>query len=266
MNKPLMSREISREAYFEEQARTARTWYRDYLAPYIDLSRRLRILEIGCGEGGNLLPFAEMGHTVVGIDLSEGKIDNARQFFTKHGCAGTFLCENILDSAPADDSERFDLILIHDVIEHIEQPYKQAFFEQVRRFSKTGALTFWAFPAWQMPFGGHQQICRSRLSKLPWIHLLPTRPYERLLRRSDEPDYTIQDLLSIKRSAMTAERFEKLCATTGLSIINRTLWLINPHYQTKFGLTPRRLRLGLDHIPGLRNFLSTSCFYLTRSL
>ena len=90
------------------------------------------------------------------------------------------------------------------------------------------------------------------------------RPYERLLRRSGEPDYTIQDLLSIKRSAMTAERFEKLCATTGLAIVNRTLWLINPHYQTKFGLTPRRLRLGLDHIPGLRNYLATSCFYLTR--
>lgn len=44
--------------------------------------------------------------------------------------------------------------------------------------------------------------------------------------------------------------------------MERKLWLISPHYKAKFNLRPTRLRLGLDRIPFLRNFLSTSCFYI----
>lgn len=53
---------------------------------------------------------------------------------------------------------------------------------------------------------------------------------------------------------------------TGFQIVERKLWLISPHYKAKFNLRPTRLRLGLDHIPFLRNFLSTSCFYIVSAM
>jgi cyclopropane fatty-acyl-phospholipid synthase-like methyltransferase len=40
--------------------------------PYIEQFHRIKsgskILEVGCGEGGNLLPFAQRGCEVVGIE------------------------------------------------------------------------------------------------------------------------------------------------------------------------------------------------------
>ena len=63
---------------------------------------------------------------------------------------------------------------------------------------------------------------------------------------------------------MTAEAFEKICKAEGCSILDRRLWFVNPHYKVKFGLKPLRLRLGLDHIPYLRDFFATSCWYVIR--
>ena len=34
----------------------------------------MNILEIGCGDGGNLLPFTELGCNTTGVDLSAGRI------------------------------------------------------------------------------------------------------------------------------------------------------------------------------------------------
>ena len=42
-------------------ASTAREFYLDYMKADIMLTPDTRVLEIGCGEGGNLLPFAEKG-------------------------------------------------------------------------------------------------------------------------------------------------------------------------------------------------------------
>ena len=114
-----------------------------------------------------------------------------------------------------------------------------------------------------MPFGGHQQICRSKiLSHLPFIHLLPATIYRLLLRAFRESDGCVAELLSIKYTRVTIESFENLVKKTSLSIQNRELWFINPHYKIKFGLSPRKLSKYIARIPVFRNFFSTSCFYI----
>ena len=60
------------------------------------------------------------------------------------------------------------------------------------------------------------------------------------------------------------EKFERLARETGYTIIDRTLWFINPHYKQKFGLKPRLLWRPLARIPWLRNFYTTSAFYLLK--
>ena len=54
----MQRRHSDRKVYFREQTETSRKFYIDYLFPYIKLSSGLRVLEVGCGEGGNLVPFA----------------------------------------------------------------------------------------------------------------------------------------------------------------------------------------------------------------
>ena len=257
------SRYQDRKRYFDELAETSRSFYIDYVRKFINVGPGIRVLEIGCGEGGNLLPFAQAGCEVTGVDLAGSKIENARRFFLDYGADGTFTSANIFD-IPAPE-RMFDLVLVHDVIEHIGQADKAGFIRLIKESLVPGGIAFIAFPAWYMPFGGHQQICRNKvLHALPWIHLLPIPLYRGLLKLFNEPQGQINELLDIRRCKMTAEAFERICKAEGCSILDCRLWFVNPHYKVKFGLRPLRLRLGLDRIPYLRDFFSTSCWYITR--
>ena len=91
---------------------------------------------------------------------------------------------------------------------------------------------------------------------------MPKPLYRGILRLFREPEQHTEELMDIRRSRMTVEKFEKLCLAEGSKVLDRTLWLINPHYKAKFGLRPVKLRLGMDRIPYLRNWFSTSCWYV----
>ena len=71
-----------------------------------------------------------------------------------------------------------------------------------------------------------------------------------------------RELLDIKRCGLSIETFEALLPQTGLQSFRRTLWLVNPHYQQKFGLRPRRMPRWAGRLKYLRNYASTSCWYL----
>lgn len=260
-----MNRYDDRERYFLELAGSSREYFVPYVLEHKEIGNDSRILEIGCGEGGNLLPFAEIGCLVAGLDLAPGKIANAERFFRARGLEGDFFAGNFITSDLFEKIGRFDVVIVHDVIEHIDPEFKATFFERIKDYMLPDAVVFFGFPAWQMPFGGHQQICVGKVcSKIPYAHLLPEGMYRMWLRMFGASESNINELLQIKRSRMTAEKFESICRQTGYSIIDRTLWLINPHYKVKFNLRPRRLWKPIAGVPCLRNFFSTSCFYLIR--
>lgn len=256
----MQERHTNRKRYFEEQAQTTRNYY----IPYI---KRMmyhlpnEILEVGCGEGGNLLPFAEHGCQVTGVDLIPSRIEQARAFFSEKNQEGTFISSDIFSLTGL--NKRFPLIFVHDVIEHID--HKEQFLTDLKKYLSPGGIIFIGFPAWQMPFGGHQQIAKDKfISHLPFIHLLPYTLYRYVLRICGEQESTIKELLSIKQTKCTIEMFQSIARRTNYQIINEQLYFINPHYQVKFGLTPRKLNKFVARIPFVRNLFSTSCFYMIK--
>lgn len=257
----MQERHSNRAQYFNELAASCEKYFIPYLNKFISIRPGMRVLEVGCGDGGNLLPFARLGCKVTGIDISERRIADARVFFEQQRVDAQLLAADIFDVSGLDGM--FDIVLIHDVIEHIGQ--KQEFLNHVKRFLSPDGILFVGFPAWQMPFGGHQQICQSPIvSHLPFVHLLPAVFYEGVLRLAGESEHCVNELIDIKRCGVTVEHFEYLLKECNYTLIERQLWLINPHYEIKFGLTPQKLPDLIGAIPYLRNFVSSSCFYILK--
>jgi len=250
--------------YFQMQYEVTKEYVIPFLENHIDLDKSLNVLEIGCAEAGVLKAFLERGHNCTGIELYESRIKLAEKFLAKEVAENriNFICKNIFDIDPANDlPEKFDLILLKDVIEHIHDQTK--FMEELNGFLKPTGKVFFGFPPWQMPFGGHQQICKGKvLSKLPYYHLLPQGIYKSILKMGNEPDKVIDDLLEIKETGISIERFEGILKREGYTTHNKKLFLINPIYKYKFNLAPRDQFSFIKAIPGIRNFLSTCAYYL----
>ena len=255
----MQERHSDRERYFDEQARTTEKYYIPYIRKCCpELPQE--VLEVGCGEGGNLFSFAQLGCSVTGVDIAAGRIAEARKFFAERGAEGTFIASDIFKLTELE--HKFSLILVHDVIEHIDD--KAGFLKGLKRYLAPGGVVFMAFPAWQMPFGGHQQICKSWLaSHLPFIHLLPKLLYVGLLRLCHEKQETINELLSIKHTQCSIESFRKI-ALGEYKIINQQFYFINPHYEIKFGIKPRKLSPIISSIPFIRNYFTTSFFCILK--
>ena len=254
-----------RKRYFDIQYRTSKEHILPYLRQHMDLSRPLRVLEIGCAEAGVLKAFWEIGHDCTGIELNPNRIEYARRFMADELATGErlrFIVRNIYDIDVATDlPHRFDLVLLKDVIEHI--PDQGRFMARLHDFLVPGGKVFFGFPPWQMPFGGHQQITRNKwLSKLPYFHLLPRPAYRGLLNAFDEPEAVVAELLELKDTGLSIEAFERICRRTDYRILDRRLYLTNPIYSYKFNLKVRHQVPPLGSLPVLRNFLTTCAYYL----
>lgn len=253
----MQKRHSDRGLYFREQTYTTEK----YVIPFIEQQKKITsetsVLEIGCGEGGNLKPFVDMGCQVTGIDISEGKIRAAEMLFAEHPLRKnlTFILEDIYKVNHL--NQKFDLIILRDVIEHI--PQQERFLPFIRQFLKPDGCVFVAFPPWYNPFGGHQQICKNKLiSHTPYIHLLPNFLYKRLLTSAGE---NTEELLEIKSTGINLERFFRIVKNGGYKIDNAVLYFINPNYEIKFGLNPRKLP-GIANIPYIRNFWTTCGYFV----
>ncbi len=250
--------------YFEMQKITSHDYVIPFVSNSIDLSLPQKILEIGCGEAGVLKAFTEKGHHCTGIELHQSRIDTAKTFFSEELASGQikFIVKDIMKiDVDREIGHKFDLIILKDVIEHI--PNQEQFIKRLRDFLNPGGIVFFGFPPWYMPFGGHQQICKNRyLSKLPYYHLLPRKIYKAILNLANEATPTVQELLEIKETGISIERFSKITKRQGFQIEQRTLFLINPIYKLKFNLKVRRQLPIIKNIPFFRNFLTT-CAYFT---
>ena len=168
----------------------------------------------------------------------------------------TLIAEDIYKIQP----EQYDLIILRDVIEHIHN--QEMFMGFLKQFLAPRGVVFFGFPAWMMPFGGHQQVCIGKLSKTPFIHLLPAKAYAWLLRKGGESEARVEDLLEIKETGITIERFERILRTEHYRVLRKTLWFIQPNYEVKFHLKKMKVWPVLRSLPWVRNFYTTAGYYV----
>lgn len=259
-----LAQHLSINVRHQQQVDNARKFLLPFLEEVVSLGKDTRVMEIGCGEGGVLIPFIERGMTVVGVDLNESRINNANALNEEAVSSGqaTFLYKNVYDEDfLAKYKHAFDLIVLKDTIEHI--PEQEKFIPYIKQFLRPGGKIFFGFPPWRMPFGGHQQICRNKfLSALPYYHLLPRPVYRGIVSLAKEPKAVIDELMDIKSTRISINRFERIVNNSDLTIASKTLFLLNPIYKYKFGWKPVKQAKWLAGIPWFRDFLTTAGWYI----
>ena len=253
-----------RSLYFEQQYINTKKYIVSFVDEAYKLNPGMEVLEIGCGEGGVLKAFIDAGMTGVGVDLHTYKFDLAVQFLDEYIKDGRITLINKDIYSPElqkQFNERFDLIILKDTLEHIFDQEKLIGY--LRGFLKDNGMMFLAFPPWNMPFGGHQQMCSSKfLSYMPYYHLLPTSLYKILLKAFKEDKQLIEELLDIKQTQISLQRYKRIVKEKGFRTVREQLYFIIPNYEIKFNMKPRRLNKFIGTIPYLRDFVTTTIYSL----
>lgn len=249
-----------RKRYFDIQVLNAGKYVIPFIEEKYPVRQGMRILEIGCGEGGVLKAFITKGCEGVGVELDAPRIDDAKKFMPEDIVSGRirFIVKDIYKVDVENDFKGlFDIILLKDVIEHIHDQAK--LIGWMKNFLKPGGIVFFGFPPWYMPFGGHQQICRSKISRLPYLHLLPKGIYKWILKNRKE---NVEEMMEVRETGISIERFEKICKKEGYILFHKRHYLLNPIYEWKFGWKPRKQAGLIGAIPFFRNFLTTCVYYI----
>ncbi len=250
-----------RRRYFEMQVENTSEYVIPFIEQYKPIKEGYRVLEIGCGEAGVLKPFMDRGCTAVGVEFDEPRLVMAREWLSEE--ISTHKLTLVSKDIYKVDKEKelggsFDIILFKDVIEHIHDQKKMIAW--MKEFLNPGGVIFFGFPPWQMPFGGHQQIAKSKfVSKMPYTHLLPAFLYRSMLKAFKE---NVPELMEIKETGISIERFERIVKDTGYTVAAKTHYFINPIYKYKFRIKPRVQGKLLSKIRYVRNYFTTCVYYL----
>lgn len=257
-----------KKRYFDIQYKNSKEFIIPFVKKYLEFETALKVMEIGCAEAGVLKAFIEEGHLCTGVELSLERIKTAKQFLKAEvkNNRVTFINHDIFDLLENPEyTHQFDLIILKDVIEHL--PNQEEFISKLKSFLSPAGFIFFGFPPWQMPFGGHQQMCSNKLAAvLPYYHILPASIYKFLLKIFGESEGTINSLLEIKTTGISIERFKKIVKRTAYKIIAENHFLINPIYKYKFNLKPKRQFKLISAIVYLRNFMTTTSYYLIKPI
>lgn len=94
-----------------------------------------KVLEIGCGQGTDLLQFAKNGAKVTGIDLTEGAIGRSKAMFKCYGYKADFKVANA-EHLDCFEDNYFDKVFSFGVLHHT--PNTQKAIDEIYRILKPG--------------------------------------------------------------------------------------------------------------------------------
>lgn len=113
-----------------------------------NLGPNARVLDAGCGTGGNLELLSQFGD-VIGMDVNNEALEIAR------GKKFAPVVKGRLPDAMPFPKDHFDLIVLLDVLEHLDDDRRVV--ESVVRVLKPGGFLLLTVPAFQFLWSGHDK-------------------------------------------------------------------------------------------------------------
>ena len=191
-----------------------------------------RVLDVGCGDAGVLIAFAERGARCAGVEASERSLERGRLRVREHGVEVELL-GGIAEALPRADGSS-DLVILDNVLEHVEDPVET--LSEIRRVLVPGGLLYLVTPK---PFALYS-LCNDPHYDLAGLVLMPRRLqvwYFERVRGGGEGTYDVGVI-------PTRRRVRKLLADAGFSleVSPRELWV---HYLRSRIARPEEVRPGL---------------------
>jgi SAM-dependent methyltransferase len=235
----------------------------NFIVPYLTekgiFEKGYNVAEVGSAEGGVLASFIDAGATkCLGTDIAEVRLEKGRYIAGIGGIEAKYFSHDIVNEEPSAEWQNdYDLVLLRDVIEHLDDT--AAALKNIRMMMKPGGKLFVTFPPFHSPYGGHQHTVKSTGGKLPYIHLLPKKIFNKLIEKGQKPD--IAEANRIYRIRLTIPKFEKAAKEAGLSVVLKECYFLRPVFKMKFGLPTVKMN-HLSKIPFIRKFLTLEASYI----
>lgn len=238
---------------------------KEFIAPYLlqagVFKQGSSAAEIGSAEGGVLaaLKYAGAGKALA-TDIHRERLAYGKDIADRAGVDIDFQYHNILDDEiPADWIDYFDVVILRDVIEHLEGTSEA--LGRIRKIIKPGGCLYLTFPSYYSAFGGHQHTVANILGKLPFVHLLPDPLFYAFLKGGREND--IWEVKRLQKIKLTPKKLISAAHAEGYEIYSEDHYLLRPVFKMKFGLPS--LKLGfLKNIPYATTFLSLEASFILR--
>jgi len=235
------------EKHFHEQKEFTQKYLLPYFQKYIPELHKMSVLEVGCAEGGLLEVLNTNGIEAMGIELSSERI----QIAYKKNSSLNIIQGDITDPQLYDKiGKEYDLIIMREVIEHVFD--KEAAFNNLDKLLKKGGYLYISFPPKYSPFAGHQQIAKSYLKVIPYLHLFPTRILKSLEKYFSEDQNFVDEIKLHYRTGMKIRKFEEFCRIKKFIPVKKELFLFRPIYGFRFGLP----KIKLPNIPLIREVIT----------
>jgi len=238
------------EKHFYEQKQFTREYLFPYFQKYIPEFHKKKVLEVGCAEGGLLEVLQELGMHVVGLELSPERAGTAKE---KNPLLNIIVGDIMDTELSTKLNETFDVIIMREVIEHVSN--KKVAFDNLKKLVNDNGLLFISFPPKYSPFAGHQQIGKSFLKAMPYLHLLPKSFLKAIAKLMGESDGYINEVKLHFSTGCTIKEFEKQSSRVGFRSVKKEFFLFRPIYALRFGLPT----IKLPNILVLREFISFGC-------
>ncbi|HEV2201989.1 MAG TPA: class I SAM-dependent methyltransferase [Bryobacteraceae bacterium] len=218
-----------------------------------------RYLDIGCGGGDIALGLAQLGAGhVTGIDIVPRYISAATANADRLQLTDRvqFLHQDIHHWAP---SERYDVVLSHEALEHIRDP--QAFLRVLKRFVRPHGIAVLAFgPLFHSPVGDHMDGFFRM--PIPWRGALFSEKAILRLRaekfRPTEGSSSYHEIVG-GLNLLRYSEFLRYTAAAGWQVdfldVNPQLRKIPPLYW---------LSSALCRLPGIQNYFAGSVYTILR--
>ncbi len=132
--------------------------WKQQISKHFNGLKGLEILDVGTGPGFFSIILSELGHTVTGIDSSEGMLAYARENASRMGVHPVFCSMDINAMTFAD--ETFDVVLSRNVTWTLENP--ELVYAEFKRILKPGGILLIYDANWQMHFFDEELYSRVK--------------------------------------------------------------------------------------------------------